>query len=129
MLDAKPKRAWDGLTDRSTRDFSFRERRAYPRYPFEADAEISGMGSDARLATRTPEVSLGGCFVETPYAFLPGTQIQLRILTEKRSFETPARVAYSHPGIGMGVAFMETGPGQRKVLEDWVNELRSSLEH
>jgi hypothetical protein len=56
-----------------------------------------------------------------------GTQVGLRILRDQGVFETKAKVVYSDPGFGMGVAFTEMAADQRSVLEAWLVEIVSQL--
>jgi hypothetical protein len=125
MSDAGHKQSSHSAAGHSTSDSPHRERRAFPRYPFVADAELTDVNSAARLPARTTEVSLCGCYLELLNPLSPGTPIRLRLLTDEAIFETPGRVVYSHPGIGMGVAFLDTELEQRKVLWKWVSELRN----
>ncbi|HYA97495.1 MAG TPA: PilZ domain-containing protein [Methylomirabilota bacterium] len=107
---------------------SARERRAFARYPFVAESEIVDLRSRIQISARTSEISLGGCYVETMNPLLAGTAIYIRLLTAKGTFETNARIAYVQPGIGMGVAFLDTPPEQRRVLESWIEPVRRFLQ-
>src|SRR5215469_11188014 len=42
------------------------ERRITPRYPFYASAEIFDQQQESRMRSRVRDLSLGGCYVETP---------------------------------------------------------------
>jgi hypothetical protein len=104
-----------------------RERRVFPRYPFVADTEIVELKSGVKISARTSEISLGGCYIETLNPLLAGTAIRLLLRTAKGTFESEARIVYAHPGIGMGVAFLNTRDEQRKILEGWIEPVRHFL--
>jgi hypothetical protein len=39
--------------------------------------------------------------------------------------ETDARVVYTHPGMGLGIQFVNTQEAERKILERWIEELKA----
>ena len=101
--------------------------RAVKRCALVASAEVTDLGSDARLSARTSEVGLGGCYVDALNPFPEGTLVGVRILRDQGVFEAKARVVYCHPSSGMGLAFTEMAPPQRLILEDWLAEIVSQL--
>lgn len=103
----------------------FAERRAVPRYPFTAKAEMVEPIQGTRLSGQTAEISLHGCFVEAAEPFPPKTVVQLRIEQEGKAFETWARIVYSNPNVGMGVSFLQPEAEQRLVIGDWISALSS----
>jgi hypothetical protein len=103
------------------------KQRAVRRCPLVAAAEVAELHSRAQLPGRTSEIGLGGCYVDALNAFPEGTHVVLRIIRDQGVFETQARVVYSDPGFGMGLAFTEMTPNQRAVLEAWLAEIVSQL--
>jgi len=97
--------------------------RSVRRCPLVASAEVTELGSETKLSVRTSELGLGGCYIDTLNPFPEGTLVQLRLLRDNGVFETKAKVVYSHPGFGMGLAFIEVTPNQRAILESWLAEL------
>jgi hypothetical protein len=124
MLDTNPKSELADAKIDTGGGLSFRERRAFPRYTFIADARLTETGSGAQIEVRTSEVSLGGCYVETLNPLPGGTLIRFRLQNKEAVFETRARIVYAHPGIGMGIAFEGIEPDQRRLLENWIAELQ-----
>jgi hypothetical protein len=124
MSNADAKHGQPNADKALNKDKSYRERRAFPRYPFIADARITDTTSHAHLKARTSEVSLGGCYVETLNPLVGETLILIQLRTEKGVFETPARVVYAHEGMGMGIAFNFREPKNRLLLEGWIQELQ-----
>ncbi len=101
----------------------YAERRCVPRYPFIASVEIFEPVSRTSFTGQTAEISVKGCYVDMLNPPPANTVIQLRILRDKGTFETWARVAYAHEGLGMGIAFLRTLPDQERIIADWVAEL------
>ena len=99
-----------------------RERRAHPRYPFTAGAEVMDARSGARLNARVSDLSLGGCYVDSISPFTVGTEVKLRIIKDASSFSSQAKVVYA--AVGMGLMFTAIEPEQRWMLEKWLAELR-----
>ena len=104
------------------------ERRGVPRYRFTARAMVTELSSGTRLPTRTSELGLNGCYIDTLELFPVGTLVHLRILKGNGVFETSGRVLYCHAGIGMGIVFVDPTPDQREVLAGWVAELAARVE-
>jgi hypothetical protein len=103
------------------------KQRAVRRCTFVASVEVTDVQSGARLSARTSELAMGGCYVDALNPFPAGTLISVRILRDQGSFETKGKVAYSDQKFGMGVAFSETAPDQKAILEGWLAEIVSLL--
>jgi hypothetical protein len=101
--------------------------RSVRRCPLVASAEVTELRSRTLLSGRTSEIGLGGCYVDSLNSFPEGTLVALRILRDQGIFETKAKVVYSDPGFGMGLAFIEIMPEQRLLLEAWLAEIVSRL--
>jgi hypothetical protein len=101
----------------------YAERRSVPRYPFVANVEIYEPLGRIRLAGQTSEISANGCYVDVLNPLEKNTVLQLRILRDGQEFQTWARVAYTQPNLGMGVAFFDTLEEHRRIISDWLVEL------
>lgn len=104
------------------------ERRSELRCPFTARAIVVEPKSGARLDAHTTDLSPGGCYVDTMNPFPAGTEMQLRLTKEGKSFNAKAKVAYSQFGVGMGVLFATAEPEQLLTLENWFAELRGETQ-
>jgi len=113
----------DDRSHRTPRGPKRPKERAARRCPFVASAEIIEPASRARLAARTSELGIGGCYIETLNPYPDGTLVEVRVLRDQGVFEAKAKVVYVHAGFGMGLAFTEIAPKQRLLLEDWLAEL------
>ena len=90
-----------------------------------ASAEVTELRSGAVLSARISELGVGGCYVDALNPFPEGTPVGLRILRDQGVFETKAKVVYCDSRFGMGLAFTETTPDQRSLLEGWIAEIIS----
>jgi hypothetical protein len=104
-----------------------RDRRTGVRVPFTADAEVRESASQACVNGRCSDIGLGGCYVDTLSAFAIGAAVRVRIEHEGSKFEAAAVVTYSHVAMGMGMAFTEIQPDDRKVLRRWIVKLGGEI--
>jgi len=101
------------------------QRRAVPRYEFVATSELRDPVSAIRMSGRVTEISRNGCYVDILNALPVGTLLDLRISCDQGTFSTKGSIIYVHPGIGMGVAFLNPPEDQLKVLDSWLAALSS----
>lgn len=106
-----------------SKEHTHAKKRAVRRCAFVASAEVIEPSSDTKIAARTSELGLGGCYIETLNPFAEGTPVRLRILRDQGVFEAEAKVVYSQASFGMGLAFTAMEPKQRALLEDWLAEI------
>jgi len=104
------------------------ERRNHPRYAFSASVEALEAKSRTRIQGRTADLSQGGCYVDTISPFPVETTIKLRVMSENRSLDIPAKVVYALPGMGMGVMFLASAQEQVSIVEQWIGELSGELQ-
>ena len=98
------------------------ERRRAPRYPLVADAEIVEWRSGGKIAARTSDVSLLGCFLNSQHSFPQGTRVQLTLRKQDGSFTIFGVIARAQP-MGMGVSFLDLRADQQLVLRRWFAEI------
>jgi len=101
------------------------ERRRAPRYPIIADAEVTEIASETKLAAKTSDLSVGGCFLDTLNPSPEGTDIAVRISHADTSFTARGRVVFVFPNMGMGVMFTDVPASQQAILEKWLTALSS----
>jgi hypothetical protein len=100
---------------------AFKERRAAPRYALILIAEVTDRLSSAKFTARTSDVSRSGCYLDMLNPLPRGTQIHLRLQSEKEKFECSGTVIYVSPGLGMGVAFAANLPAnEQEILDRWL---------
>jgi hypothetical protein len=105
------------------------ERRAAGRHPFIAAAEVVEVGSTAVFSTRTTDLGPGGCFVDTLVPFSPGTRVHLTVREGQTDFAATGTVVYSQAGLGMGIAFDDLRPEQKRALALWLGEEIGDRDH
>ena len=127
MFDAPTKQTNGGATSRRGEKSKYAKQRSVQRCPFVASAEVTELVSRTKLSTRTSELGVGGCYIDTLNPFPEGSLVQVRIVRDDGVFETKAKVVYMHSGFGMGLAFTEMPPDQRSTLETWLAEVVMQL--
>jgi PilZ domain len=103
------------------------DRRSAPRYPLILSAEVSDKVSGAKLAGRTADISITGCYIDTLNPIPAGSAVRVRLQHENEFFEADARVIYVSPGLGMGLAFAPAAPpDQQAILDRWLQEVANA---
>lgn len=82
------------------------------------------MQTEERLAAHLKDISMFGCFVETPTPFAEGTKVRIRILRSGANVSGLGRVAFCRPGSGMGIQFLTIEPASISTLDNWLANLR-----
>jgi hypothetical protein len=99
------------------------ERRRHLRFPFTASAEVTESKSGAKIAGRTSDLSLGGCYVDAISPFPVGADAHVRIQKGEDHFEAQVKVVYSQIGMGMGLAFVSAQPKHYRLFQKWLQEI------
>ncbi len=102
------------------------DRRINTRFPITVTAEVVEPRSNAKVAGRTSDLGIGGCYVDTINPYPVGTPVILRLTQNNRSFQSHAVVVYAHGGMGMGLAFTELSADQMEALQVWMRDLGSA---
>ena len=100
---------------------SIEERRRNERVPFVANAEISETVGGTRIKVRVNEISIYGCYLDMQNPLPVGTQVFVKIVTEGDFFEASASVVYSHPNLGVGLAFHDVSARLLPTLQKWLS--------
>ncbi len=96
------------------------DRRGF-RFSVNASAEIAPEGSPSATApVSATEISLHGCYLESPAPFAEGTPVFVKIFYENEYFEAKGTVIYVKPAEGMGVEFRDLKPHCKIVLQRWI---------
>ena len=105
---------------------SIGERRRNTRFPFVANAEVSETAAGTRIKARVTEISSYGCYLDMLNPFLVGIEVFVKIFTAADIFETSAIVVYSHPNLGVGLAFRDVSPHSLPTLQKWLLEAQNA---
>jgi hypothetical protein len=101
----------------------YSQRRRIPRYTFVAMTALTHETTNACLAGRISEISWAGCYVDVLNTLPVGTLLEMRIFRDAETFRTTGRIIYVREQMGMGVAFVNSSPDQRKILDSWLTDL------
>jgi len=99
------------------------ERRRARRYQFVADADVLDVESGAHWKTKTGDLSIGGCFVNSRNPIPEGTDLRVTISYAGRDFTAQGRVVFAFPKLGMGLMFTEVSANELPTLVAWLTEL------
>jgi hypothetical protein len=89
-----------------------------PRSHLAATAEILGPG-DTLLTAQTLNLSVAGCYLETPDPFPVRSQLRLKLLFNESSIVVFGEVVRSETAAGMAVRFAPLPPGPLSILKGW----------
>jgi c-di-GMP-binding flagellar brake protein YcgR len=104
-----------------------RDRRQSPRLKVRVPIEIQVEGGAAPIRGATADLSVGGCYVETMFAFPVGTTLDLRLQLENTLLVT-ATVVTSDPQVGNGIRFDNMLPEDLEELQNYLKALEQSEE-
>jgi hypothetical protein len=106
------------------------ERRAAPRFAFDAHLEILDPLEHKEVEGRVSVLSQRGCFARTQTPITHRAVVQVQIRKDDLIFETWARATPNHPGMETGVVlvFLDTQAEQAKVLAGWLDGLGRTVE-
>jgi hypothetical protein len=69
------------------------------------------------------DIGRGGCYLETVYPLVAGTEARLRITIAGSVLELDARVIWTSPQVGMGMYFVIESPAEANNLAQIVDEV------
>jgi Tfp pilus assembly protein PilZ len=95
-----------------------KDHRRYERFPFIEEILIDGVNK-----CTSADISEGGLFVSTIQRFEKDQLIELVIPVKGEKFSVKVRVTYCQPGIGAGLAFIDSDD----VLRARIKELIESV--
>lgn len=96
------------------------ERRRYERYSWGANAQVRKKGIPVNTPCKVGDISLGGCYVELMTPFPEAMPVELDLFWNARKLTIDARVATSHPSIGMGLFFCGFSEDQYRLLQELI---------
>jgi len=87
--------------------------------PLGAQAEVVDLQSSKSFTAQTLDLSVAGCYLETPNVLPPGSAISLKLTFSGSATTVFGDVVRSEPGKGMGVRFRKMEPPQAAILKGW----------
>jgi CheY-like chemotaxis protein len=103
-------------------------RRGQTRYACRLGAEVYQQGSSVRNYCHVSDLSPGGCYLEMPLAFAPGTPVEIVVRTYEIKLRLSGEVKASHPGYGMGVSFKLNTKDERHGVQQLIDFVAAAAE-
>ena len=90
------------------------------RITFIKEVEVAGSGTQ-----RCSDLSVGGLYLETVASFPGGTLLDLQFKlndSDDKPIKVQGRVLYQHPGVGVGLGFVNLLPKDREALVKFLDQ-------
>ncbi len=94
--------------------------RRFARQSIDASARVQDLGAWSENVVVTSDLSAGGCFLKTTKPLAQGSHVRVRITHKGQEFTAVAKVTQNVRPDGMGIEFVEIGPRDRDILENWL---------
>jgi hypothetical protein len=110
------------------------ERRGATRYPCRGSiafrhGEGEGLGGLNSAAAAITDISSSGCYVELLTTLKVGTLISALLHIDEFTLHCTAEVRTSHPGVGMGIMFLQMDEADQPKLQKLLAHLAKQLPH
>lgn len=97
-----------------------RERRRYPRLHTSVQLELIAEGAAAPIRTKTDEISLRGCYIETMFTLPIGTNLTILLWLDDKKMSTGGRVVSRFPQVGNGIEFADMSTEDQVQLSRFI---------
>jgi hypothetical protein len=98
------------------------ERRKHPRFRCQNSVEIHVEGGPSYWGNAS-DLSLGGCYIETPIPLDPGTKLSVAIWIEQSKMIAQGTVVHRTPGLGIGVRFHQLSNANQSIIGLFLNRV------
>lgn len=99
------------------------DRRAAARCVCKGSTQIRQSHTRFPLGASVSDISLSGCYVELMTTLPVGTMVELLLRVAEITVNCAAKVRTSHPGVGMGMEFVQMSERDRAALEKALAQL------
>jgi hypothetical protein len=106
-----------------TQNWDRSERRRAPRLPCSGTGQIRQPGVAFPVWAEVTDLSSGGCYVQMVFTISRGSEVDLQLTINERTFAAKGKVVTSHPGVGMGIQFTEISQENQKALSEILKDL------
>jgi CheY-like chemotaxis protein len=103
-------------------------RRGQTRYACRLGAEVYQKGSSVRNYCHLSDLSPGGCYLEMPVVFPPGTPVEITVRTHEMKLRLSGEVRASHAGYGMGISFKLNTKDERMGVQQLIDFVAATTE-
>jgi hypothetical protein len=100
-------------------------RRNGQRHPCAGVADVLQDGKRTGWGKVT-DISLSGCYIETVHPYSPGAEVMLRLTLAGTQLEVGARVVWTTPQVGMGMAFLIVSADERIKIAEMNDEIAAA---
>lgn len=125
-LIAREKCPWNQLIPVPPTGERTAERRRYRRYQLAVGMELCDPNRGAKAHAQSSDISACGCYIETMLPLAAGTSLKIGLWLNGSKFEVPAIVRTSHPGVGMGIEFVDLTPEHQTYLSEVIKLSQAS---
>ncbi len=99
------------------------DRRQYPRFRCAGNVQVSRSERGPQVWAKLGDLSLGGCYIDTPVPETVGTKLWLLLCIQENKISATGEVRSCVPALGMGVQFTSFTAGSRQVLQQVIERL------
>jgi hypothetical protein len=94
--------------------------RQVPRYSCISNLHVTYEGHGEEIATRPPDISIRGMFINTTRVFPQGAvlNVEFRLTRTQVEVHTRGEVRYCLPGVGVGVEFVQLSAEVLAFIEE-----------
>ena len=100
-----------------------RDRRQYPRFRCPGNVQLGRAESAQQVWAKLGDLSLGGCYINTPVPEVVGTKLRLVLQIDNNRIAALGEVRTCVPALGMGVQFTEFESSSRELLKQVLDRL------
>lgn len=98
------------------------EKRKHPRFRCQNSVEIHVEGGPSYWG-KVADLSLGGCYVETPIPLDPGTKLGVTVWIDQSKVSVQGSVVYRTPGLGIGIRFHELSATDQGIIGSFLGRV------
>jgi hypothetical protein len=98
------------------------ESRKHPRFRCQNSVEIHVEGGPSYWG-KVGDLSLGGCYVETPIPLDPGTKLSVAVWIEHSKVIVQGIVVHRTPGLGIGIRFHELSASDHGIIGSFLGHM------
>lgn len=102
------------------------ERRLFQRLAVAVQIELRVKNDSVPMRSKTTDMSVGGCYVETAITLEPGTSLDVILWLEHEKLALPGRVVTKHPHFGNGIEFVGASPDDESRLQRFLEKSENS---